>query len=1212
MKNTMKLKSLLSFFVPAAILSLSVASCSDYDNGFTESAIKFQEEFRKAYGNIDPEQDWNLSERATVTVSTMKESEVKIYVLRGGEYSLVGDYEGVKGTRVLGFDMVEGTKSILVSDGLTAEQTVPGGVVSFSGTRTTHYGNGGTIVNVSKITEDKIDINGVEYNRYLEKDEEDYDRLIQYVPEGEANLNKVTHDFSYVSTGAFIIYPFHWVTSSHNTIGVYYYDANGTYHEKDVYTIKESNPGEESEITYENITDKTWVENETNASAWITTNNVGLQNNTWSDEHANGDPANMAPNFIQYFIDNNNENGGLNLNNTIIKRTVTGLTPGSTYKVEIDARLIKNFKSQTPSGVTFRANDKSASMSEKCVATTFSRWGTHSELYATSTSVSNNPLTLEGITVGNDGKLEISFELDNVFGNWLSFKNLKVIQVGGNSEWASTNNKNSFGKHTISQGIKVDISAGTRFGMYLKKTDTLEKGSKSYQFFSESKLNDPNKVGNGVRVDDEGNKIQIEDPTDPDYYPCHTSTFFVGDQMYIGFEDWPNDTWAWGVQQSDFDLNDVVFAFDGCKPIIINEDPTPSATWLLVCEDLGGSFDTDYNDVVFKVEHVSGQPTATVTAMAAGGTLASYIFFRDPDPNHSGSAEDQCVGEIHQLLGASPKPSGSYTPINAYSRYQATGRPVTIDVPENWTMAYYSTDTWLDDVSGKRYNGYNMGGFQIRVLKSGKEVSTLNPDPNDGSIFGDASIVPVPDKGDAPYILCLPYTYTEENDPDYNHNTEYSWAWPQELCTICIVDGQTDAYYHAQGQYPKFAGWVNNHADTNYKDWYKFKNKNHNSNLTVETMKFTRANTNAGQNLLTIDAELLYSEKGKTMELQKNIHATPGAGKVTYKLAYLEPSDGTYHDLSWGLHYDNDQSLGQWGAGQSPLEADPDQVVKIKFANTNKVRVTVSQGSDEEVFYVQVTEPRADLTVLATSAQWQNTQYGAWNQPWNGGWQDQDLTGTLMYSGEKLRIHINRNAYTGTGTFTATIDGNGTGSYVTPESNDQFLITAGSKVKRGQEFTVTIRFSGDAQYNAKEFKVKLKYEYRENVKLLVGQFALAYENGQLKLQWNGGNAEQQWAIQSHASNDTYLLLYNIGARKYVKLNDALTDLVFVDSDPGYTENKARTKFESKDGGYVLVTRQPEQSGYSDRYWGVNSVEYGQVVSPRKTYDKALVITKAPL
>ena len=141
MKNTMKIKNLLSFFVPAAMLSLGVASCSDYDNGYTESAIKFQEEFKKAYGDIDPEQDWNLAERGTVTVSTMKESEVKIYALTGDEYTIVGDYQGVKGTQMLGFDMVEGTKSILVTDGETAQKTVPGGVVAFGSSRTTYPGN---------------------------------------------------------------------------------------------------------------------------------------------------------------------------------------------------------------------------------------------------------------------------------------------------------------------------------------------------------------------------------------------------------------------------------------------------------------------------------------------------------------------------------------------------------------------------------------------------------------------------------------------------------------------------------------------------------------------------------------------------------------------------------------------------------------------------------------------------------------------------------------------------------------------------------------------------------------------------------------------------------------------------------------------------------------------------------------------------------------
>ena len=149
----MKMKSLLSFFVPAAMMSLMVAGCSDYDNGYDTNAIKFAQEFRKTFGDIDPEQDWNLAERGTVTVSTMKESEVKIYALTGDEYTIVGDYQGVKGTQMLGFDVVEGTWSILVTDGETAQKTVPGGVVAFGGTRTTYGGNG--VVTINKIENDK-------------------------------------------------------------------------------------------------------------------------------------------------------------------------------------------------------------------------------------------------------------------------------------------------------------------------------------------------------------------------------------------------------------------------------------------------------------------------------------------------------------------------------------------------------------------------------------------------------------------------------------------------------------------------------------------------------------------------------------------------------------------------------------------------------------------------------------------------------------------------------------------------------------------------------------------------------------------------------------------------------------------------------------------------------------------------------------------------
>ena len=239
MKNTMKIKSLLSFFVPAAMMSLAVAGCSDYDNGYSEQAIKFAQDFRKTFGDIDPEQDWNLAERGTVTVSTMKESEVKIYAKMGDEYAIVGDYEGVKGTRMLGFDMVEGTKEIVVTDGATAQKTVPGGVVTFGGTRTVRPDGTYDGVTITKLTGD-VEINGETFPQYRTYTNDEVTGMLTTVPQGENNIAKVTSDFTYVSTGSFIIYPFYWYTGSQNTLGVYYTDENGKYHEVDIYESKGS------------------------------------------------------------------------------------------------------------------------------------------------------------------------------------------------------------------------------------------------------------------------------------------------------------------------------------------------------------------------------------------------------------------------------------------------------------------------------------------------------------------------------------------------------------------------------------------------------------------------------------------------------------------------------------------------------------------------------------------------------------------------------------------------------------------------------------------------------------------------------------------------------------------------------------------------------------------------------------------------------------
>ena len=827
----MKIKSLLSFFVPAAMMSLAVAGCSDYDNGYSEQAIKFAQDFRKTFGDIDPEQDWNLAERGTVTVSTMKESEVKIYALTGDEYTIVGDYEGVKGTRMLGFDMVEGTKEIVVTDGATAQKTVPGGVVTFGGTRTVHDGTH-DVVTITKLTGD-VEINGETFPQYRTYTNDEVQGMLATVPQGQNNIAKVTSDFTYVSTGSFIIYPFYWYTGSQNTLGVYYTDANGNYHEVDIYESKGSrwnwsdpnNTGElwysmgETSVVTDDFESYPQDENEgdANAGGWTRTTIDNTSNNCWFKVQtaSNGDQNDasgiVAP-FMEIWRDpaKNVHIGTITLEKefTVSKNNVECI-------VEVSARLRNQMQNSIGNGqLIFSANGASVDIT----ASGNNTQGVYNNQGLLYTNQNGTNKVFVKCTSDSDGKIKAKFELKGVDANWFSFKDLKITSYNKNVETPSldaintpTGNLEFPGVNPIpfnggsddvyaafykGQGIRVDIPAGTKFGMYIKKID----GETPYTIYSEGTKNE----NNPGLVGDNG-----------EHSSHYASTFYVGDKMFIGFEDWPGSTGG------DYDLNDLVLAFSGAKPTIINEDPK-ATVWLVACEDLGGSFDIDYNDVVFSVEHISGKPKAKLTPLAAGGTLASYIYFQDPwDSNR-----DKCFGEIHQLFGATKVNSGEFSIINAKSRYEKTAAPIEFDVDENWTMAYYATG----DGSGSAYTrdgkDVNMGGFEVRTLKSGSEAPyTL--DINSGAFSGASKIQPsVRDEGEnVPYILCIPYSYTRYNYPEAGKKADYVWAWPVEYMTICDENGA--------GPYPDFAGWVQDHKQNT--DWYKNKN-NAQSSATVEDL----------------------------------------------------------------------------------------------------------------------------------------------------------------------------------------------------------------------------------------------------------------------------------------------------------------------------------------------------------------------------------------
>lgn len=212
------------------------------------------------------------------------------------------------------------------------------------------------------------------------------------------------------------------------------------------------------------------------------------------------------------------------------------------------------------------------------------------------------------------------------------------------------------------------------------------------------------------------NHASIATPTWPDFNPAELFvTYKWNGRTVLGMED----------EGGDDDMNDILFFvngdFDSSTIVEIGDDPTPPS-WILACEDLGDVDDFDFNDVVFSVSHVAGTTTATVTPLAAGGTLASHLYF--------GSTYE---GEIHSFWDKSDT-DGVYPIINTTSKGSA-GRSFEITVGENFTM----TD--------------NMGGFSIIVEQGGNSPE---------------AVIAAPEAGEAPQMICVPGT----------------WLWPTERTNI--------------------------------------------------------------------------------------------------------------------------------------------------------------------------------------------------------------------------------------------------------------------------------------------------------------------------------------------------------------------------------------------------------------------------------------------
>lgn len=265
------------------------------------------------------------------------------------------------------------------------------------------------------------------------------------------------------------------------------------------------------------------------------------------------------------------------------------------------------------------------------------------------------------------------------------------------------------------------------------------------------------------------------------YYNYNSPTYQQGDDQtrgavkatawtsngmtFMGFEDGGQDE----------DLNDIVFWVEGeytannNPPVVEVETKVTTTTnnqsWIFACEDLGGSFDYDFNDVVWEfVKEYKTVTTSTiedgkttlqsvttfaggkVRLLAAGGTLPIALYYGDT-----------YLGNIHEKFGQTAE-GGLYTPINVGTR--ATVEPVEIQLPFTITQ-----NTSVNDV---------YQNFRVEVIgTNGQSYYITAPNRNVNHT--------------APQIILLPG----------------EWNWPREGVAI------TSAY-------PNFTNWVQNATWTNW------------------------------------------------------------------------------------------------------------------------------------------------------------------------------------------------------------------------------------------------------------------------------------------------------------------------------------------------------------------------------------------------------------
>lgn len=233
-----------------------------------------------------------------------------------------------------------------------------------------------------------------------------------------------------------------------------------------------------------------------------------------------------------------------------------------------------------------------------------------------------------------------------------------------------------------------------------------------------------------------------------------TAAFNVMGHNCISFEDYPAN--------NSIDWNDAVFVVDAPFQDFSSFDEVEA--FVIAVEDLGNTYDFDYNDCVVRVQqstttlkyigggtHTEVNP-ATVTLLASGGTLPIEVKYDD----------ETLIAETHEAFGVA-----STVPVNVNANGGASKRAVTVE----WENAPHDLSLAVDAPK-----------FKFIVTNGGSTNTEVH--------------VPTVTKGEStvPVAFVVP---------------SQTWLWPDEGIKITTI-------------YNDFATWVANNDDAEATYWYNY------------------------------------------------------------------------------------------------------------------------------------------------------------------------------------------------------------------------------------------------------------------------------------------------------------------------------------------------------------------------------------------------------